>query len=351
MKSFFLFNCVLTFLLVSAALPISNIKSSEFIQFIFEKQKETSYCIIESGDIVLDFNSSEKLGFANFSKLIVATEYAYQLAEGHLDSEEKIESQSIQSFIYPQKIEANTLKWMNKLGIEKKVNNIKLHDLVKGMLQFNSDELEEMVISKLGLDKVNNRIQELGFENQDKIVPPVSAWLISQEQNFEKSLSQNEKQYLIKKINQVHEKLSKGKSHKLVTKSIKAKNTPIDFSGQSSSLNFATFIDNLLNEEVIPFEVQEILAPLIFNWKTDENGYSDLHTNGFVAIDQNDSSLGILLYSLINNKTITSCFFFEELNQENIDFIHNEMSNLITDFSNSENAQSFINRLKHFQSH
>ncbi|SES25575.1 D-alanyl-D-alanine carboxypeptidase [Gracilibacillus ureilyticus] len=133
------------------------------------------------GETVISQQGEEKRPLASVVKTIIAIEFANQVAEGAIDPEEPISLSELDKFYLANTDGGAHPAWLEDMKANNKITNdqVTLHEVAKGMIQYSSNANTDFLLGKLGADSVNRVIETLELEQHDPVYPLVSALLAS----------------------------------------------------------------------------------------------------------------------------------------------------------------------------
>jgi D-alanyl-D-alanine carboxypeptidase len=201
-------------LIASLVLPLvyflyTSFFSARHIATIINKHKE-HYSIILSEDdtILISINPGTTRPLASVVKLIVAIEFAEQVAAKQLEKEQKISVKELERYHIPKTDGRAHEEWLSRLKKPQALTGdiqVSLWEIARGMMTYSSNANTEYLLDRLGIDKVNNRLQHLGIEKHSPISYLVSDLYLTAEE-----LSVNTDEEIYEKSKLIHEKLKKG---------------------------------------------------------------------------------------------------------------------------------------------
>lgn len=165
-------------LTVALYLLYSSFFSSGHIAKIINDNKE-HYSIILSQDdtILININAEVSRPLASVVKLIVAIEFSEQVGAGQLDKEEMVPVGVLEKYHLQHTDGQAHEDWILYLNAYEKMTSdsmISLWEVARGMMTYSSNANAEYLMDRLGIDNVNNRLEQLGIEKHSRINYPVS---------------------------------------------------------------------------------------------------------------------------------------------------------------------------------
>lgn len=183
-KRIFIILGVVILIIISINVITSYISSpNEKVIFDFIKQNQNrSAILLQRNDTVLATQNPQKnMPLASTVKIIIAIEYACQVKNEIINPDEKNDLHDINKY-YIENTDGNAHQsWVKSISKKISNNKITLREIAKGMIKFSSNANTEWLIEKLGIEKINSRIKNLGLKNHSPIYYIVSALFVSME--------------------------------------------------------------------------------------------------------------------------------------------------------------------------
>jgi len=148
-------------------------------QYISDNPEHTSICLLQDGATVIDYNSDRMMPLASTLKIIVCIEYAEQCATGVIDPTQLVEIDELSNY-YIEDADVAML-WLEQNEDKVIDGQIALNEVVKGMITYSANANTEWLMDKLGLEKINDRITQLGIKHHDPITYLVSSMFVADE--------------------------------------------------------------------------------------------------------------------------------------------------------------------------
>ncbi|MEM8896804.1 MAG: serine hydrolase [Bacteroidota bacterium] len=192
------------------------------LEFIRNYPDQSAIKLVRNDTVLALKNPDKMMPLASTMKIIIAIEYAEQAASGDLDPDEMISLEEVAKYYLPNTDANAHPAWLQSVSAKIQDGNISIRELAKGMISHSSNANSEWLLDRLGLEKVNTRIQSLGIQNHEDIFYFVSALLIGKEQL--KDLNGNELLAALKEMSlseyaqaseEIHEKLKNGATYQL----------------------------------------------------------------------------------------------------------------------------------------
>lgn len=146
-------------------------------QFIKDHPKKSAICLIYNDSIVVEINSVKKFPLASTAKIVVALEYATQVAKGEMVANEQISISELEKYYIPNTDGNAHPMWLNLMKTQKKIidDKVSIEEVVKGMINFSSNANTAYMMDRLTLVAINSQIEKLGLMNHDPMYHWVAA--------------------------------------------------------------------------------------------------------------------------------------------------------------------------------
>ena len=199
------------------------INENVIVDFIKKNPDRSAIYWTHNGKVMADVRSNVKFPLASTVKIIIAIEFAKQVAAQKINPKERIAIADLDVFYLPDTDGGAHKEWKELMGKSNLIenNSVSLEEVAKGMIRFSSNANTEYLMMKLGLDNINANLDSLGLKQHDHLYPLVSALLVfSNDKGIQKdsflaqikNLSMNE---YTQKCLEIHEKLKKDRDGSL----------------------------------------------------------------------------------------------------------------------------------------
>ncbi|GIO09907.1 D-alanyl-D-alanine carboxypeptidase [Brevibacillus reuszeri] len=150
-----------------------SVEDDPIAQFLKENPDRASLYVIRNGDKVIDYNSNRAMTLASTSKLVIALEYAKQAAKGKINPSKKVSLDDLALFYVPGSDGNAHEAWLKDIETRQVVQNgkVSLQEVAKGMIKFSSNANSEYLLMLLGINKVNDNLDDLNFNKHEKFFP------------------------------------------------------------------------------------------------------------------------------------------------------------------------------------
>lgn len=332
------------FVVLSGSVFISNTSinlrpSIEFVNFISSHPEKVSSCLSQNGEIIFSYNSNKNLPVSSTTKILVAAALAEQVTLGKIDLEESIPIQKITNLYLPSERSVAFDSWL------KKRKSVQLSKLVRAMIKYNSNAIEEYLIGKIGLEKINNIIGILNLESHSKITPPVSLQLAM---NNKKVSSQN-RQSIIQEALTIHKevateslfpsKLNLKSNEHLVEESLQP---------EATTKEYTILLDNILGYQNLNDDIIDLMIPFLIDVTYDENGSEVYREQPSVILSFGSQDFyNVILYNkeASSDERFVSSYFFEGLNKKEIGLLESNIDDLVSNIRAEDNLNEVIKDL------
>lgn len=155
-----------------------NEESDPIIKFIQDNKKSenAAFSMHWNDQNIVDINSNKALPLASTAKIIVAIEYANQAAESLIDPNEEINLEELNKYYLPNTDGGAHEAWLDQF--ENITEFVSLEEVAKGMIGYSSNANTDYLIERLGLDAINNRVNELNLTHHEPLYPFTSTlWI------------------------------------------------------------------------------------------------------------------------------------------------------------------------------
>ncbi|MGB3465300.1 MAG: serine hydrolase [Cyclobacteriaceae bacterium] len=170
--------CATAMLTILLTINVTAQDSKYVFDFIKNNPDRVAIKLVRNGEVLAAINPEKMMTLASTMKIIVAIEYAEQVAAGKIDPDEMIMLQEVDKYYLANTDGAAHPMWKAAITKDTKDERISIREIAKGMIKYSSNANTEWLLDKLGLENVNQRIEKLGVKNHEKINYLVSALLV-----------------------------------------------------------------------------------------------------------------------------------------------------------------------------
>ncbi len=156
----------------------------------YRNTKPLSLVVKRNGDEIVSVNSDNTLPLASSVKWTIAVEYAKQVGSGQIDPNEKVNLSTLNQYYIEGTDGGAQPMWIDSLKQQGLLENEEttLREVARGMIIFSSNANTDYLMYRLGIDKINQGIQEMGLKNHQQVYPIAAALCISNYIHNEKGL-------------------------------------------------------------------------------------------------------------------------------------------------------------------
>jgi D-alanyl-D-alanine carboxypeptidase len=178
--------------------------ADDLLNFIKQNKNRASLYITENDSVIAAVNENKMMPLASTFKIIVAIEFAKQVAKQTVKATDMIALTELNRYYLPNTDGDAHPNWLAYEKSKKHLINdsVQLLDVARGMIMFSSNANTEYLMEVLGLDNINKNIATLGLKKHDVIFPIVGSLFMYQnpKKSSEKSIlkgikSLSEEQY------------------------------------------------------------------------------------------------------------------------------------------------------------
>lgn len=150
-----------------------SVEDDPIAQFLKENPERASLYLIRNGNKVIDYHSNREMTLASTSKLIIALEFAKQAAKGKINPSKKVSLDDLALFYVPGSDGNAHEAWLQDIETRQVVQNgkVSLQEVAKGMIKYSSNANSEYLLMILGIDNVNDNLDDLNFNKHEKFFP------------------------------------------------------------------------------------------------------------------------------------------------------------------------------------
>lgn len=178
-----LFFYIPTALLISVlAYTLLRDNPTYVLEHLKENPETSSFYFAENNEVKVAYQAEVKRPLASTVKIIIAVEYAMQIEENQLQKDTLVSLDELSTFYLKNSDGGAHEAWVEAMQQAGKVqnNHVTLHDVAKGMITYSSNANTDYLMHVLGIEAINNRINQLGLQQHDDVYPIVGALYISE---------------------------------------------------------------------------------------------------------------------------------------------------------------------------
>ncbi|PFE06228.1 D-alanyl-D-alanine carboxypeptidase [Bacillus cereus] len=175
--------CIILAIIIAFFVIMEYYYSKEDPNYVLNYIKEhkddqtCSLVIRRNGEVLVSVNENKKLPLASMAKIVVAVEFAKQVSEGKINSQEQVPLQDLEKYYVPDTDAGAHPAWLEDAKIRNAIKNEKLslEEVAIGMIHFSSNANTTYLLERLGLERVNESLKELELNSHDAFYPYTSA--------------------------------------------------------------------------------------------------------------------------------------------------------------------------------
>ena len=160
----------------------SQTQADSLLKFILKNKSKASFYLQKNDFVAANLNEDVVMPLANVEKIIVATEFAKQAAYNVFSFNKTVAMADINQYYIRNAdggAHANWIKYENRIGHIKK-DSVKLIDVARGMIMYNSNPNTEFLMDMLGFTNIQNNVRMYGLKKHTTVYPIVSSLFIFQ---------------------------------------------------------------------------------------------------------------------------------------------------------------------------
>ena len=172
---------VILFLILTHSVTAQSAADS-LLSFIKNNSSRSALYLLRNDTILVRLNENKMMPLASTVKILVAVEFAKQAGANVIDPEEMIALKDLDRYYIPFTDGNAHPMW---LQFETRRGNIKndsipLLNVARGMSIFSSNANTDYLISRLGIDNVNNNTRLFGIKDHTPLYPLVASLFVYQ---------------------------------------------------------------------------------------------------------------------------------------------------------------------------
>ena len=348
---------VLIFPFTTSSCSKSEIDASpsfSITEFIKNNPNRSSLLLIRNDSIKINLRIDQKFPLASTVKIIVAIEFAKQVASGKINPKELVSVDDLDLY-YLANTDGNAHpNWKKSSADRNELNNNKvtLQEVAKGMIWFSSNANTEYLMDRLGLDNINANLKELNLPNHDKVYPIVSSlYLYSNKNKTELSrVNQLSLQEYLEECVTIHSKLKSDKdgSYKkqFIIPDLTLQKNWSDRLPASTTKEYGSIMQKILGQSYYSIteheQINSILEPILGLSPANKSIYDYFYSKG-------GSTASVLTYSLAtktkNGDRTIMTVFFKDLSTEEFTQLQSKLNSFLIDCTQGERYKTIINGL------
>lgn len=167
--------------IVGGAAYILLKEDPDYVVKHLEKYPEnSSFIFAKNGEALVSYSADARRPLASTVKIIIAIEYAKQLAAGDLHEDELVPVEDLDKFYLKDTDGGAHPAWLEEMEKENRIQKrqVSLHDVAKGMIKYSSNANTDYLIALLGLESINETLESLDLKGHEAIYPLVGSVLV-----------------------------------------------------------------------------------------------------------------------------------------------------------------------------
>ena len=140
------------------------------LEHLQNNPETTSLYVAVNGEEIIGYQSEVVRPLASTVKIIVAIEYALQINDRQLEKDQMVPLDHLDRYYLKGTDGGAHEEWLVDMKESGKLKNnqVSLHEVAKGMMLYSSNANTDYLMDILGVDNINQRIDELGLKRNMK---------------------------------------------------------------------------------------------------------------------------------------------------------------------------------------
>ena len=197
--------------------------ADSFLHFIQNNKDRASLYMTRNDTIIAYLNESQLMPLAGTVQIMIAIEFAKQAGDAIIDKNSYVLLSELDKYYLPGTEGEGHLKWVEyvKKNNLVKDESVKLIDVARGMMMFNSTANSEYLLDLLGINNIKSNISLFGLKNHTDIYAFPASLLLFQnpkkisEEKVLKAISKMAPVEYCKSINDLHVQLKNNMAFKV----------------------------------------------------------------------------------------------------------------------------------------
>lgn len=175
-KRFLVYAGIVMIIVIGATL-LFRPNPSYVVNHLESHPENTSLYVAIDGEPVISYEDDVVRPLASVVKIVVALEYAHQVAEGTIDEQTNVPASDLDVYYVEGTDGGAHPSWKEEqIGDQ---TTVKLKDVAAGMITYSSNANTDYLIDLLGTENIDARVQEYGITPHDPVLPLVSSLLVT----------------------------------------------------------------------------------------------------------------------------------------------------------------------------
>jgi D-alanyl-D-alanine carboxypeptidase len=279
-------------LLGSCSTQVTEEQPSKFpgadslINFIKRNKTKASVYVQKNDTAISTLNEHKLMPLASTVKIIVAIEFAKQVALKHISQDEWIPIRELDKYYLAETDGGAHPEWLEYETKEGHIKDkkIKLIDVARGMILYSSNANTEYLMARLGIDKVNDNIKQLGVKQHTAITPLVSTLFMYQKDRLNNIRNLSDSSFF-NQVLSIHARLKQDtslkRSFRLDDLTMEVQKLWSDRLPSSTTKEYVRVCQILNNREVYDSSMYAVLHEVLeFESSTGQNWFKHAGTKG-----------------------------------------------------------------------
>ena len=248
---------------------------TNFLEFMAAHPKRSALWARHNGAVVANFGSERAMPLASTVKMLIAVEYAQQVAAGKVRPDESVALAALDRYFLPGSDGGAHRGWLkfarktNLVAGQGPSEAVRLQDVVRGMMQLSSNANADWLIERLGAHSINATARKLGLKSQTPLYSFVGSVYLcgahgkSAPSEWAKSLRALPPAEFEKRANEVHAKLRDDASGKFksafVLPNAEEQKVWSDRLPSASARDYGELMGRINGRKYFPAKVQQVL--------------------------------------------------------------------------------------------
>ncbi len=152
------------------------------LQFIKNNPDRAAIKLVRNRTELVKQNADKRMPLASTVKIILAIEYAEQVAAGDLLPDELTPLKELDKFYVPNTDGGAHPQWLKSVEDKIEEQKVSIRQIAKGMIRYSSNANTEWLCHRLGLENINARIKQLGIRKHSDMYYIVAALFVGKEE-------------------------------------------------------------------------------------------------------------------------------------------------------------------------
>lgn len=171
-------TCLLSMLSANAQEPLAD----SLLNFIVQNKSRSALYLVRNEEVLAKLNEKQMMPLAQTVYILIAIEFAKQAAAEMIFDQEYVPLSDLDKYYIPETDDYAHENWMAYAMAKRliKEDSVKLIDVARGMMMFNSNANAEYLVDLMGSENIQSNIRILDIEKHSIIAPMVSSMFLFQ---------------------------------------------------------------------------------------------------------------------------------------------------------------------------